>query len=176
MASVPRRMTAYQVASYGVLTALCLILGYLEILFPLPVAVPGIKLGLGNVVVLFALARYGCKPAFILMLFKVGSAALLFGNPAVFPFSLAGGILSYGVMALVLPRGILSVVGTSILGGVAHNVGQSAVVALLLGPAIALVNLPILIIAGLITGLAIGFICRALLKALEAKKQTAPSL
>lgn len=161
-----KRMTAREVASYGVLTALCLILGYLEVLFPLPVAVPGVKLGLGNIVVLFALVAYGRKPAFVLMLFKVCSSALLFGNPAVFPFSMAGGLLSYAVMALVLPSGKLSLVGVSVLGGITHNLGQIAMVALLLGPAIALANVPLLMVAGVITGLAIGFICRASLKAL----------
>lgn len=159
-------MSAHDVASYGVLTALCLVLGYLEVLFPLPVAVPGVKLGLGNIVVLFALATYGRKPAFVLMLFKVCSSALLFGNPAVFPFSFAGGLLSFAAMALVLPSGRLSLVGTSVLGGVTHNLGQVIMVALLLGPAIALANVPILLVAGIITGLAIGLICQAALKAL----------
>jgi heptaprenyl diphosphate synthase len=170
MAHVPKRMTAAQVASYGVMTALCLVLGYLEVLFPLPVAVPGVKLGLGNLVVLFALVAYGRKPAFVLMLFKVGSSAVLFGNPAVFPFSLAGGILSYAVMALALGGDRFSPLGASVLGGIAHNLGQLCMVALLLGPAIALANLPVLIVAGVITGTAIGLICRGAFKALGTEE------
>lgn len=165
----PRRLTAHQVALYGVLTAFSLVLGYLEVLFPLPVAVPGVKLGLGNLVVLYALVVLGPRPAFALMLFKVGSSSVLFGNPAVLPFSLAGGLVSWAVMAGALRTGAFSVTGASVAGGVAHNAGQAVVVALLLGPAVAVVNAPVLLVAGLATGLGVGLVCAAALRALGSQ-------
>ena len=75
------RLSALQVATYGVLAAVALVCGYVESLVPLPVPVPGIKLGLGNVVVLYALVAFGPRPALAIMLAKVCASALLFGNP-----------------------------------------------------------------------------------------------
>lgn len=161
-----KRLSAHEVASYGVMTALALVLGYLEVLFPLPVAIPGVKLGLGNIIVVYALISYGPKPAFLLMLFKVVTSALLFGNPAVFPFSLAGGVLSFAIMTIAVRVRFLSVLGVSILGGVAHNMGQALMVTILLGPAVAVANLPILLIAGILTGLVTGLVCRLAFDAL----------
>ncbi|MEG0072244.1 MAG: Gx transporter family protein [Raoultibacter sp.] len=159
-----KRMSAHEVASYGVLTALALVLGYLEVLFPLPVSVPGVKLGLGNIVVLFALVEYGRKPALLLMLFKVVVSSLLFGNPAVFPFGLAGGLFAFAVMAIGASFKHLSVIALSMLGGIAHNLGQLVMVTLLLGPYIALANLPVLLVSGLATGLLTGIVCQMALK------------
>lgn len=162
-------MSSQQVASYGILTALSLVLGYLEVLFPLPVAIPGVKLGLGNIVVLFALIAYGRRPALLLMLIKVFASALLFGNPSTLPFGLFGGLLSFAVMAGAVSFKSLSIVAVSMLGGVAHNLGQLIVVAVVLGPYVALANLPILLVAGLITGVLTGLVCRFALNALPAR-------
>lgn len=153
-------------ALYGVLAAMALVAGYLEMLLPLPVTVPGIKLGLGNAVVLFALERLGAKPALALMLAKVGASTLLFANPQMLVFSLAGGLLSWAVMALGIRSGAFSTVATSVLGGVAHNAGQLIAVALLLSPTVALVNAPVLAIAGVVCGLAVGVLTRSVLSAL----------
>ena len=127
-------------ATYGLLTALALVAGYLELLIPLPVNVPGIKLGLGNAVVLFALVRMGARPAFYVMLAKVVCSMLLFSTPQMMAFSLGGGMLSWAVMAFAWRFWPFSEVGVSVLGGVAHNAGQLLVVALLLSPHTALIN------------------------------------
>ena len=156
---------ARRAALYGALTALALIAGYLEVLVPLPVTVPGVKLGLGNAVVLFALVRLGARPAAFLMLAKVLCSTILFANPQMLAFSLAGGALSWAVMALAWRSGLFSVVATSILGGIAHNAGQLLMVALLLSPQVALVNTPVLAIAGALCGAVIGILVRALLAA-----------
>ena len=172
---------ARRAALYGALTALALIAGYLEVLVPLPVTVPGVKLGLGNAVVLFALVRLGARPAVFLMLAKVLCSTILFANPQMLAFSLAGGALSWAVMALAWRSGLFSVVATSILGGIAHNAGQLLMVALLggiahnagqllmvallLSPQVALVNTPVLAIAGALCGAVIGILVRALLAA-----------
>ena len=159
------RMSALQVATYGVLAGLALVCGYVESLVPLPVPIPGIKLGLGNIVVLYALVAFGARPALVIMLVKVCASALLFGNPTVFAYSLTGGVLSFAAMALASRGRALSVPGLSMVGGVFHMVGQMAVVAMVLTTQIALAYLPVLLVAGLASGLAVGYLCRLVLRA-----------
>lgn len=158
------RSTALDVATFGLLAALALVCGYVEAVVPLPIPVPGVKLGLGNVVVLFTLASFGVRAGFLVMLVKVVACALLFGNPAIFIYSLAGGLLSFGAMVLALRVRALSIVGVSMVGGVAHMVGQAAVVAVVLAPYVALTYLPVLLIAGLLAGLCTGYVCRIMIR------------
>lgn len=155
---------ARRAALMGVLTALALVAGYLEVLVPLPVSVPGVKLGLGNAVVLFALVRLGARRAGLLMLAKVLCSTLLFANPQMLAFSLAGGVLSWAVMALAQKSGLFSVVAVSVLGGIAHNAGQLVAVALLLSVQVALVNVPVLAVAGAISGAVIGVVVSSVLR------------
>lgn len=153
-------------ALYGLLTALALCAGYLELLIPLPVGVPGVKLGLGNAVVLFALERMGARPALYVMLAKVLCSMLLFSTPQMLAFSLAGGLLSWAVMALAVRFSPFSEVGVSVLGGVAHNAGQLLAVAALLSPQTALAAAPVLAVAGVLCGAAIGLILHGVLAAI----------
>ena len=162
----PPMTPGQRAARYGLLTALALCAGYLEMLVPLPVGIPGVKLGLGNAVVLFALERMGARPAFYLMLAKVLCSALLFSNPQVLMFSLAGGIVSWAIMTAAARWTPLSVVGVSVLGGVAHNAGQLLVVALVLSSRTALAVAPVLGISGVICGAIIGLILRGVLAAI----------
>ena len=158
------RVPASEVAVYGLLAAMALVCGYVEALFPLPVPVPGVKLGLGNVVVLFAMVAYGLRPGLLVMLVKVVASALLFGNPAVFAYSAAGALVSFAAMAGALRVRALSVVGVSMVGGVAHMLGQSAVVAAVLSALVAAAYLPVLLVAGLASGLVTGYICRLMIR------------
>lgn len=153
-------------ALYGVLTAAALVCGYLELLIPLPVTVPGVKLGLGNIVILMALERLGAKAGFFLMLIKVIASTLLFANLQMLIFSLAGGLLSWAVMALAVRSGAFSTVATSVLGGIAHNGGQLIAVAALLSGRVALVNMPVLAVSGVLCGAAVGVAARLVLRAL----------
>ena len=153
-------------ALYGVLTAAALVCGYLELLIPVPSTVPGVKLGLGNAVVLIALERLGAKPGLCLMFAKVLASSLLFANLQMMVFSLAGGLLSWAVMALAVRSGAFSPVATSVLGGIAHNAGQLLAVAALLSTQVALVNAPILAIAGTLCGLAVGVVAQLVLRAI----------
>lgn len=149
---------------YGVLIALALVFAYVEVLIPLPVTVPGVKLGLGNIVVLFALYTFGAIPALLLMLVKVTASSILFGNPSIFIYSLAGGILSYAVMLLAVKSKRMSVVGASLLGGVFHNLGQLIVVFVIFNYLVVLANLPVLLLSGVATGIMTGVICNLALK------------
>lgn len=162
---------ARRAALMGVLTALALVAGYLEVLVPLPVSVPGVKLGLGNAVVLFALVRLGARPAGLLMLAKVLCSTLLFANPQMLAFSLAGGVLSWAVMALAHRSGLFSVVAVSVLGGIAHNAGQLVAVALLLSVQVALVNVPVLAIAGAVSGAVIGVVVSSVLRRVRIEER-----
>ena len=159
-----RRMSAFEVATYGLLAAVALIFGYVEALFPLPLPVPGIKLGLGNIVVLFALAGFGWRAGLAIALVKVVVSALVFGNPMVLMYSAGGAALSFAAMWVTLHWSRLSIVGVSMVGGVFHMVGQLAVVAFTFSPYVALVYLPVLMISGLVTGLLTGYVCRLVIR------------
>ena len=160
-----RGMSALEVATYGLLAAVALIFGYVEALFPLPLPVPGIKLGLGNIVVLFTLAGFGWRAGLAIALVKVVVSALLFGNPMVLMYSAGGAALSFAAMWVALHWSRLSIVGVSMAGGVFHMVGQLAVVAFTFSPYVALVYLPVLMISGLVTGLLTGYVCRLVIRA-----------
>lgn len=164
---------ARRAALLGALTALALVAGYIEVLVPLPVTVPGVKLGLGNVVVLYAILALGPKPAAFLMLAKVVCSTLLFANPQMFVFSLAGGTLSWAVMSLAAKSGVFSTVAVSVLGGISHNAGQLIAVAAVLSPQVALINAPVLAIAGTICGALIGIVVAALLRAVPLRSSHA---
>ena len=159
-----RRMSAFEVATNGLLAAVALIFGYVEALFPLPLPVPGIKLGLGNIVVLFTLAGFGWRAGLAIALVKVVVSALLFGNPMVLMYSAGGAALSFAAMWVALHWSRLSIVGVSMVGGVFHMVGQLAVVAFTFSPYVALVYLPVLMISGLVTGLLTGYVCRLVIR------------
>lgn len=159
------RLSALEVATYGALAGVALVFGYVESVLPAPVPVPGVKLGLGNVVVLFCLEAFGARPAALLMVVKVTASALLFGSPAVFMYSLAGGVASVAAMTVAARVRAFSVSGVSMAGGVFHMVGQMLVVAAVLSPQVALTYLPVLLVSGLLAGLLVGYLCRAALAA-----------
>ncbi|MBY4797567.1 Gx transporter family protein [Collinsella sp. AGMB00827] len=153
-------------AHYGILVALALVAGYIEMLIPAPVPIPGIKLGLGNLVVLVTLVRMGTIGALAVTSAKAVLSSILFGNPQIMLFSLVGALLSWLVMALAYKSRMLSCISISVLGGVAHNAGQLMVVALLLTPQVALGSAPLLAASGMLAGAAIGIIAHTILAAL----------
>ena len=154
--------TSRKLAYLGLCTAVALILAYVEVLLPpLFTAVPGIKLGLPNIAIIFVLYRYGVRYAAAVSFVRMAVVALLFGNPMTFVYSLAGAALSLLVMALLRRLDFLSVVGVSVAGGVFHNVGQILMAMLLLGTAELGYYLIVLAITGTISGVFVG-LCGAL--------------
>lgn len=144
-------------AFLGLCTALALILAYVEVLLPpLLSAVPGIKMGLPNIIIIFLLYRHGPVPAAAVSLTRVLLVALLFGNAMSLAYSLAGAILSLGVMALLRRLDFLSAVGVSVAGGVMHNVGQILMAMLVLGTAELGYYLIVLAVTGTVAGILIG--------------------
>lgn len=145
----------------GMLTALAVVLSFVERLFPLDaiVPVPGVKLGLANVVTLFALTRLSARDALVIVLCRVALSSLLMGSVTAFLFSLFGGLLALAVMGLLLRAEgkFCSVLGVSVAGAAAHNIGQiiAAVIWMQTGAVVA--YLPWLLVMsvplGLVTGL-----------------------
>lgn len=159
-------MKPKNIAQYGLLTALALVLAYLESLIPAFFAIPGMKLGLTNLVVLSALYQMGGRAALILNLIRIGLVTLLFGNGLAFLFSLAGGLLSWLVMVGLKASGRFSMLGVSMAGGVAHNVGQILMAMIVLDTWQVVSYLLVLWISGLAAGLVIGLLCYEVLRRL----------
>lgn len=149
-----KNRTAY----LGVLTGLALILGYLESLIPIIAGIPGIKLGLANLVVILAIYELGYKEAFLLSVTRIFLSGFLFGNLAMILYSLAGGMLSLSIMEAAKKSGRFSVCGISIFGGVFHNIGQLAMAAVLVENTAVFHYFPVLCISGVVMGFLVGFL------------------
>ena len=151
-------------AYFGVFTALALIFSYIETLIPIQFGVPGIKLGLANLIIVIVLYRTGWREALLLSVVRVVLAGFIFGNLFSIVYSLAGGILSLAVMALLKRTDRFSVIGISIAGGVCHNIGQLIVAMVVVETYQVGYYLPVLLIAGVITGAVIGAVAGEVLK------------
>ena len=160
-------METRKIARMGLLVALSMILSYVESLIPAFVAVPGVKVGLANIVVIFALYTLGPIEALIVSLLRVILSSFLFGSVLSLLYSLSGALLSLGGMILMKKLKIFSTTVVSVTGGVLHNVGQILVACLVLETDVLLYYLPILILSGVITGAVIGIIASLVIKRLE---------
>lgn len=157
-----------QLARFALLTALALVLSWLEAQLPVFFAVPGMKLGLANLVVLVTLYLSGSRQALLLNLLRIALAALLFGNTVSLLYSLVGGLLSFLVMALLKKTGRFSQAAVSVAGGISHNVGQLLAAMLLLETAALGWYLLILWFTGFAAGAGIGLIGSLLSRRLKA--------
>ncbi len=162
-------MKASKVAQYGLLIALALVLSYVESLLP-PIGVPGVKLGLPNLAIVFALYRLGWKDACVISLARVVLVTLLFGNGAALVYSIAGAVLSLSLMGLLWKTGKFSAVGVSVAGGVAHNAGQILVAMALLETSRLAWYLPVLWLSGTVAGVLVGVVAGVLVKRVPNQK------
>lgn len=147
-----------KIAYWGVFLALALVCSYVESLIPISFGIPGVKLGLTNIVVILMLYTIGAKDAILISVLRIILAGFMFGNAFSIIYSLAGGILSFVVMLLVKNTGKLKILSISTAGGISHNVGQLIVAALVVENYNILFYVPVLIIAGIITGFLIGLL------------------
>ncbi|MCI8632353.1 MAG: Gx transporter family protein [Lachnospiraceae bacterium] len=160
-----------RIAQYGILIALAMILSYVEAQIPAFFAVPGMKLGLTNIVVLLALYQLGIKSALLINGIRILLVALLFGNGMSLAYSLAGGLLSGLIMILLKKTERFHMITVSIAGGISHNVGQIlAAMALLQTKSLAW-YLIFLWFAGLVSGSLIGIIGEELCKRIHLGKR-----
>ncbi len=163
------KLTTKQLTLCAVLTALALALSYVENFLPLSLAVPlpGVKLGLANIVTVFALYTLGTEQAFFILIARCSLGALFAGNLNALLFSLLGGLCAMAVMALLSRSRHLSIYGVSVGGAAAHNCGQVAAAVLTLGNTAPLCYLPLLLGVSLFTGALTGFAAGLLFRALE---------
>ena len=129
--------------------------------------IPGIKLGLANIVVLTAMYAFGSRDAFIISMVRIVLVAITFSNTFTMIYSIAGGLLSWLIMSLFKKTNKFSMIGVSVAGGVAHNIGQLIVAAILMETISLIYYLPILIVGGIVTGIIIGWLGRSILKILR---------
>ncbi len=160
-------METRKIARMGLLVALAMILSYVESLIPAFVAVPGVKVGLANIVVIFALYTLGPVEALTVSLLRVILSSFLFGSVLSLLYSLSGALLSLGGMIVMKKLKIFSTLVVSVTGGVLHNVGQILVACLVLETDVLLYYLPVLILSGVVTGAVIGIIGSLVIKRLE---------
>ncbi len=151
--------------------AVALILSYIESLIPPFFSVPGIKLGIANIITVFLLYRLGFKYALTVTLLRVFISSLLFGSLLTLAYSLSGALLSLFLMYLFKRISVFSEIGVSIIGGISHNTAQILVAAVLMETAEIVFYLPPLIISGTITGAAIGIGGGLLIKKLKFPKE-----
>ena len=161
----PQLNNNHKIALCGVLIALAMILSYLESLVPIHMAVPGVKLGLANLAVLFILEKYTWKEAALVSLVRILIIGFMFGSGSSIMYSLAGAALSLLVMVFVKNKVGFGDLGVSVAGGVSHNIGQLLVAI----PATHTIGLlyyyaPALMVSGVITGLLIGVLTKEVIK------------
>ena len=153
-----------KVAVFGVFTSLALILSYVELLIPINFGIPGMKLGLANLLVVILLYK-GCpRDALLLSVIRILLSGLIFGNMFSIFYSLGVGLLSLAVMVFLKKTGQFTVAGISIGGGASHNVGQLLVAMFVVQTYQVGYYLPVLLIAGVITGAVIGILSAEVLK------------
>lgn len=147
--------------------ACALIVGLVERAVPLPVAIPGVRPGLANVVILTALYLFSFRQVLLLVILKCVMTAFFSGSAVSFLYSLSGSLLSFFVMWLLLRffGERLSTVGVSVAGAVFHNIGQIAAAALVMGTWLIAWHLPVLLLSGVITGILTGILVRLVLPA-----------
>lgn len=151
-----------RVAYIGLLSAFAIIISYIEMLLPIDLGIPGVKPGLANFVIVIALYEFGIKDAFLINFIRIFVVGMMFGNLFSIIFSIAGAIISLGIMALIKSIKGISIIGVSIAGGVAHNIGQLIIAAFVVNTYSIAYYVPVLIVAGIITGGLVGIPSSAL--------------
>ncbi len=152
------RNKAKSVALYGMLIALAFIFSYVEALIPIPVPIPGVKLGLANLVSVVGLYTVGTAGTVAVSLVRIVLAGFTFGNTFSMMYGLAGGVVSLTAMILARKFQWFDQTGVSMLGGICHNIGQLGVAAYVTKTTAVFSYLPVLLAAGLVTGIVIGIL------------------
>ncbi|MBR4032958.1 MAG: Gx transporter family protein [Clostridia bacterium] len=163
-------MKTKKVAFLGLSIALAMILSFVESQIPALVAIPGIKVGLPNLVMVFLLYKVGWKETVIVSIIRVVLVSMLFGNVQTMAFSVAGAVLSLTGMIILKKLNLFSCIAISVVGGVLHNVGQILMACLMTQTAQIAYYLPVLLISGTVAGVVIGLIGGMLVKRLDRFK------
>ena len=168
-----QKISAKTVALMAMLMALAMIFSYVETMIPINFGIPGVKLGLANLVIVAAIYLFGGKQAFLISIVRIFLSGFMFGNLASIMYSLAGGLLSLAVMLLLKKTDKLSILAVSVMGGICHNIGQLIVAMLVVENLKLIFYVPVLLISGFLTGLLIGIVCRVILPAVKRAYESA---
>ena len=160
-------MNTKKTAQIGMFVAVAFVLGYVESLLPISFGIPGIKLGLSNIVVLLCLYEGTVKEAFGIAIVRIVLSGFTFGSLSMMMYGLAGGMLSFLVMLLLKKSNRFSIYGVSVAGGVSHNIGQILVAMFVLQTGMIMYYLPFLLAAGSVAGICIGCVGGILAKRLH---------
>ncbi|MDR0514401.1 MAG: Gx transporter family protein [Coriobacteriaceae bacterium] len=170
------QIRSQRIATTGLLVALALVLGWVEAFIPLPVSIPGVKLGLANIAVLFALWRYGIGRAALVMAAKVVAAALLFGGFFALAYSACGSLLAFmGMVLLWRFKETFPLLPVSVVAAVLHNIGQIALASAVISSPLVWLNAPVLVIAACVTGAVTGSVATAVMRALPDQGTKPPA-
>ena len=152
---------------FGMFTALALIFSYVESLIPFHIGIPGVKLGLANLVIVVAMYKMNKKQVYLLSVTRVVLAGFMFGNLFSIVYSLAGSLISLAVMYGLKRKESFSIMGISMAGGVFHNIGQLIVAMIVLESLNLVYYASVLLISGLITGIVIGIVSDEIMKRIK---------
>lgn len=168
-----QKISAKTVALMAMMIALAMIFSYVETMIPINFGIPGVKLGLANLVIVAAIYLFGGKQAFLISIVRIFLSGFMFGNLASIMYSLAGGLLSLAAMLLLKKTDKLSILAVSVMGGICHNIGQLIVAMLVVENLKLIFYIPVLLISGFLTGLLIGIVCRVILPAVKRAYESA---
>ena len=168
-----QKISAKTVALMAMMIALAMIFSYVETMIPINFGIPGVKLGLANLVIVAAIYLFGGKQAFLISIVRIFLSGFMFGNLASIMYSLGGGLLSLAAMLLLKKTDKLSILAVSVMGGICHNIGQLIVAMLVVENLKLIFYVPVLLISGFLTGLLIGIVCRVILPAVKRAYESA---
>lgn len=158
------RNNTKKLTTMAIMVSFALILSFIESRIPAFVAIPGVKVGLANIAVIFTLYKMGIKEAAAISVVRILLVSMLFGNPVSLVYSLAGAALSFSVMLLLKKLTPLTEVAVSVSGGVMHNIGQIIAASIIMDTNVVAYYLPFLILSGTIAGIVVGLITAMLIK------------
>lgn len=164
-------MRAKKLSRLALTTALAMILSFVESQIPALVAIPGVKVGLANIAVVFALYRQGTGEAALISLVRVVLVGLLFGNGVSLLYSLAGAAVSLTAMVLLKKARVFSSMAVSVVGGVLHNLGQLGMACVVTGTDVLRYYAPFLVLSGTLAGVAVGVLAGILLRRLPGASE-----
>ena len=162
-------MKASKLSLLALSVSLAMILSFVESQIPAFVAIPGVKIGLTNIVVIYSLYKLGWKYAVVISLVRVLLVGILFGNGVSLIYSLAGAVVSFAVMVLLMKLKVFSTAAVSVAGGVMHNMAQIGMACIIMETNLLTYYAPFLVLSGTLAGIAIGVISAIMLKRVDIK-------
>ena len=162
-----RNKKTLQLTTMAFVIAFAMILSFVESRIPTFVAIPGVKVGLANIAVIFTLYKLGVKEAITVSIIRVLLISMLFGSPVSLIYSISGATLSLATMILLKKLTPLTEVTISVTGGVMHNVGQIAAASFMLSTNVVIHYLPFLLVSGTIAGVVVGIASAILIKRIK---------